>query len=63
MIGTATAFVDKLVAQQRQASEKDSSHPDLDYAHPESWSVADVATWLTAKGIQYCLFLLSVCLF
>lgn len=50
MIGTATAFVDKLVAQQRQASAKDASNPDLDYAHPEAWSVNDVATWLTAKG-------------
>jgi hypothetical protein len=50
MIGTATAFVDKLVAQQRQASEKESSQPNLDYSHPEHWSVSDVSTWLTAKG-------------
>jgi len=52
MIGTATAFVDKLVAQQRQASEKASNKPQLDYAHPENWTKEDVATWLKSKGLK-----------
>lgn len=67
MIGKATAFVDKLVAQQRQASEKAASRPDLEYdaaaalrrtanrhsyAHPEKWSKEDVATWLSSKGLK-----------
>ena len=52
MIGTATAFVDKLVAQQRQASEKAAARPELDYAHPEAWSKDDVATWLSSKGLK-----------
>lgn len=50
MIGTATAFVDKLVAQQRQATEKAAARPDLDYAHPENWSKDEVAIWLASKG-------------
>jgi hypothetical protein len=52
MIGTATAFVDKLVAQQRQASEKEAARPDLDYAHPEKWTKDEVAIWLASKGLK-----------
>merc|ERR1719197_244450 len=52
MIGTATAFVDKLVAQQRQATESAAARPGLDYTHPEKWSVDDVSTWLASKGLK-----------
>jgi hypothetical protein len=52
MIGTATAFVDKLVAQQRQVSEKEAARPDLDYARPEKWTKDEVAIWLASKGLK-----------